>query len=158
MIIEKLYPEKNTNMILISHRGNINGKNEIRENTPNYITEAIASGYDVEIDVWYKDRKWWLGHDNPETEIEYDWFLDRKTKLWIHCKNIEAIENLYQSSTELNYFWHQRDKLTITSKGFLWAYPGNQPIFRSIAVLPEIYNDDVKYSIGICSDIIEKYK
>ena len=38
-------------MILISHRGNTNGKNINRENTKSYIDEAIAKGFDVEIDI-----------------------------------------------------------------------------------------------------------
>ena len=47
-------------MILISHRGNINGKNTEKENHPSYIDEAIKGEYDVEIDVWYVDEKLWL--------------------------------------------------------------------------------------------------
>ncbi len=43
-------------MILISHRGNINGKNEIRENSIFYIMEALSMGFDVEIDVWNVDK------------------------------------------------------------------------------------------------------
>jgi len=38
-------------MILISHRGNINGRLESYENAPNYIDSAISKGYDVEIDI-----------------------------------------------------------------------------------------------------------
>ena len=38
-------------MILISHRGNIDGKNEVWENHPKYIIEALEAGYDFEIDV-----------------------------------------------------------------------------------------------------------
>ena len=38
-------------MILISHRGNVNGKLPNRENTISYIKEAIAKGFDVEIDI-----------------------------------------------------------------------------------------------------------
>ena len=41
-------------MILISHRGNIDGVNKLKENKINYINEAIKNGFDVEIDVWYK--------------------------------------------------------------------------------------------------------
>ena len=43
-------------MILISHRGNINGKNPEKENHPDYIWVAIQAGYEVEIDVWFKDN------------------------------------------------------------------------------------------------------
>jgi hypothetical protein len=40
----------------------------------------------------------------------------------------------------------------------MWAYPGNQPLKGSIAVLPEWKEDDVSQCAGICSDYIEKYK
>ena len=38
-------------MLLISHRGNINGINKM-ENNPNYLDKAMSLGYNVEIDVW----------------------------------------------------------------------------------------------------------
>ena len=38
-------------MILIAHRGNVNGKNPERENTIEYIEEAIKKGYHCEIDI-----------------------------------------------------------------------------------------------------------
>ena len=38
-------------MILIAHRGNTNGKLPDRENTNDYIKEAISKGFDVEIDI-----------------------------------------------------------------------------------------------------------
>jgi len=57
-------------MILISHRGNINGKFESYENEPTYIDLALSKGYDVEIDVWYVDGLLYLGHDKPQYGIE----------------------------------------------------------------------------------------
>ena len=50
-------------MLLISHRGNINGKFESYENEPNYIDKALSLGYDVEVDVWFVDDNFYLGHD-----------------------------------------------------------------------------------------------
>ena len=47
-------------MKLISHRGNINGPNKTEENSPEHILNAINNGYDVEIDVWFIDDKWYL--------------------------------------------------------------------------------------------------
>jgi hypothetical protein len=38
------------------------------------------------------------------------------------------------------------------------AYPGKQPIKGSIAVMPEIHNDDLDACVGICSDYINDYK
>ena len=40
-------------MKFISHRGNINGKNESMENHPLAIQTALNAGFDVEIDVWF---------------------------------------------------------------------------------------------------------
>ena len=40
-------------MILISHRGNINGKKPNYENKPEYIWEALRKGYHCEVDVWF---------------------------------------------------------------------------------------------------------
>lgn len=146
-------------MILISHRGNINGKVQEKENDPEYIDVALTKGYDVEIDVWSpKTNMLMLGHDGPQYEIDVEWLKERGNKLWLHCKDYSSL--LYFSSTtyKFNYFWHEHDTLTLTSFNFIWAYPGKQPIRNSIAVLPEIHNDDTNNSIGICSDFIEKYK
>jgi len=145
-------------MILISHRGNINGKFESYENEPTYIDKAISEGYDVEVDVWYKDKMLWLGHDKPDYGIDFRWFRDRIGKLWVHCKNVEAVVYFKECGYDVNYFWHEEDTLTLTSHNYLWVYPGKQPIRNSIAVMPEIHNDDVFQCLGICSDYIEKYK
>ena len=65
---------------------------------------------------------------------------------------------LDSTGTYLNYFWHQKDDVTLTSKGWIWAYPGKQPIKGSIAVMPELNNDDLTQCAGICSNNIMKYK
>jgi hypothetical protein len=61
-------------------------------------------------------------------------------------------------STILHYFWHEEDTLTLTSKQYMWVYPGKQPIIGSIAVMPEIHNDKIKKCVGVCSDYIINYK
>ena len=60
-------------------------------------------------------------------------------------------------TTSLNYFWHEQDTLTLTSKNYMWVYPGKQPITGSIAVMPEIHNDDISKCLGVCSDFIKRY-
>jgi hypothetical protein len=143
-------------MKLIAHRGNINGKIESLENNPNYIDSAISDGYDVEIDVWLIDGNLFLGHDNPQYEVDDRWLEERINNLWVHCKNIDLLN--WVRSTSLHYFWHESDTITLTSKNYIWAYPGKQPIMNSIAVMPELNNDDITKCIGICSDYIENYK
>lgn len=144
-------------MIKISHRGNINGKFESYENEPNYIDLAISKGYDVEVDVWFIDNILWLGHDNPQYGVDFRWFRDRLSKLWIHCKDIDSVLFFKECGYDFNYFWHQEDHITLTSLNFIWAYPGKQPIKGSISVLPEINNEDTTLCIGVCSDFIENY-
>ena len=144
-------------MIKISHRGNINGKIEPRENEPGYIDLALNKGYDVEIDIWCIEQALLLGHDSPQYKVELSWLVDRMSKLWIHCKNIDSVVYFKRCNHNFNYFWHQQDDVTLTSHNFIWAYPGKQPIDGSISVLPEINNENTDICLGICSDFIEKY-
>ena len=146
-------------MILISHRGNINGKQPNKENHPNYIFEAIKQGFQVEIDVWFIDGKFKLGHDEPTYDFPLELLKHHSNKFWIHAKNLDAISQLNildKTGIYLNYFWHQEDDVTLTSKGYIWAYP-NIKCENSIAVMPsENYN--LEGHIGICSDNIIQYK
>ena len=144
-------------MILISHRGNIDGKNTERENHPDYIDEAITAGYDVEIDVWMIEGVLLLGHDEPQYGISQHWLNERYSKLWIHCKNVEAME-WFNMIGGFNYFWHEEDTITLTSYDYMWVYPGKQPIKNSIAVMPELFNDNISKCLGICSDYILQYR
>ena len=143
-------------MILIAHRGNINGAYESYENEPNYVDKAIKEGYDVEIDMWWVDGRIYLGHDKPQYGVSDKWLEDRIDKLWVHCKNIELL--YWIRSTALHYFWHENDAVTLTSKNYIWAYPGKQPIIGSIAIMPEIYSDDISQCLGVCSDHIQNFK
>jgi hypothetical protein len=145
-------------MILISHRGNTTGPMESWENEPTYIDLAISKGYDVEVDVWYINGQLYLGHDKPQYSVNFKWFSDRSSKLWIHCKNIDAIIFFKTNEYKLNYFWHETDAITLTSLNYIWAYPGKQPIKYSIAVMPEIKDDSISQCLGICSDYITTYK
>lgn len=140
-------------MIKISHRGNISGANTAShgENHPSSIQYALSLGLNVELDVWFKDNKFYLGHDEPKYEIYYDFFLN--SKFWVHCKNIEALRKL-KSNILINAFYHNQDDCVLTSQGFIWTYPKNQIITdHSIAVLPEkVENWDVSKAYGICTD------
>lgn len=142
-------------MILIAHRGNTKGPKPDLENNPQYILDSINDGFNCEIDVWYDDG-FWLGHDEPQYKTNFE-FL-QKDKLWVHCKNVEALALLQQ---HLNCFWHQNDDYTLTSKDYIWCYPGKQPSgSRCICVMPEIYNLEQSPFIGwhgVCSDFVSRY-
>lgn len=142
-------------MILISHRGNINGKNPQLENNPKYILEALYLGYNVEVDVWYNNG-FWLGHDEPTYKIDIS-FL-QKESIWCHAKNIDALGHL-RESYNTRYFWHQEDDYTITSCGYIWTFPKKALYHNSICVLPELgYKGDISQCYAICSDYVEQYR
>ena len=149
-------------MILISHRGNINGRLVPFENQPNYIDTALAAGYDVEIDVWYEREsgKLYLGHDKADYQIDIDWLYERSDKLWIHCKNMDALsffnKSHLQIGTEYNYFSHDTDIGVLTSYGYIWS---TNSYDNGILVLPEVFKKTpTDTTVGICSDIIQNYK
>ena len=139
-------------MILISHRGNLNGKKPKSENGQKYCQEAIDAGYNVEIDVWYTDT-WWTGHDKPQYRVSPDFFL--KKEVWSHAKNIEALYRLQEMGAHC--FWHQRDVVTLTTEGYLWTFPLEELTPKSICVLPELQTIEVRGCAGVCSDFIEMY-
>ena len=145
-------------MILIAHRGNIDGPNQQLENTPQYIENAILKGFNVEIDLRYEDGKLRLGHDNGMTNVSLEWLLSLSDKLWIHCKNLNSLKYLY--NTELNYFWHQEDDFTLTSHKFIWAYPYKDVTELSVIVCTTeeetIRHKSQQDCYGVCSDYIEK--
>ncbi len=147
-------------MILISHRGNIEGLNTDKENKPSYISAAIDRGYDCEVDFWYVNNNFILGHDEPQYEIPFEFITSYYSKLWIHCKNHNALSRLTEidrGGVYFNYFWHDSDDVALTSKGNMWANPGCY-IPNSIAVLPEIKNDKLTDRLGVCSDYIINYE
>ena len=139
-------------MIIISHRGNTNGPNKEKENEPEYVKETLQS-FNVEIDVWYLDGKWYLGHDSPRYLVDLN-FL-KQSGMWCHSKNIAGLSELMKYSSEINCFWHQEDDVALTSFGYLWTYPGKALTNKSIAVLPEkAYFKNLKSAAGVCTDFI----
>ncbi len=141
-------------MIFISHRGNISGIRSSDENNPNYINAALKLGYEVEVDVRFENGKFFLGHDFSQYHVDIQFLLNNK--IWCHAKTKDALEAL--EKIKAHYFWHQEDDYTITSKGFIWTYPGKELFEKSICVLPENHDYENFNCLGICSDFIEKYK
>lgn len=141
---------------LIAHRGNLQG-NDSRENSPEFLQQAIDLGFDIEVDIRYINNEWWLGHDGPQHQISSPFTLFDNSKVWWHCKNFEALEKLAGSS--LNYFWHQADDHTLTSHGHIWTYPGKEIGTNNIIVMPESVmslNDITKLNcFAICSDLVQ---
>lgn len=130
--------------ILIAHRGLLEGPSKDLENHPETLERARSRGYDIEIDLWFDQGRWYLGHDAPTHECTIDWLssINRTHYLddhhaWIHAKNIDALYELRRIRWEGHVFWHQNDDVTLTSTGYLWTYPGKTLTPLSICVMPE---------------------
>ena len=140
-------------MKFIAHRGNTQGPNPEKENDPDYIQEALEQGYDAEIDLWYTNGEWWLGHDHPTYTVSEEWLLKHKYCLWCHAKHIEALVALMDLG--MNCFWHDQDNYVVTSHGYIWAFPGQRAgASRTVAVMPEVHSEEYDLSnfYAVCSD------
>jgi glycerophosphoryl diester phosphodiesterase len=138
---------------VIAHRGNVYGPNKDRENSPNYLLEAIDLGFDVEVDVWVSEDKIYLGHDGPEYFVTLDFLSSIKNRAWYHCKNLEALILLQSTSDKYKYFYHESDKYTLTSTGHVWTYPGEKYFINSIVVdLNKNYFYELNSLYAICVD------
>ena len=136
-------------MKIIAHRGNINGRVPERENHPDYIMEAIRLGFDAEIDVWYKNGEFYLGHDNSTCRVEESFCLD--PSIWCHAKNKDALCQLLKIGAHC--FWHENDSYTLTSKSIPWCFPGNW-ISGGITVIFSSPNKITipSFVLGVCVD------
>ena len=142
-------------MIYISHRGNLKGANPNLENNPAQVKSCLAKGLHCEIDVWFINGHFFLGHDGPVYAVK-EKFLENK-KLWCHAKNLSALEKM-SSNSKIHSFWHETDQFTLTSKGYIWTFPDRPVCAKSIIVKLNRGSDFNPMSepkcYGICSDYL----
>lgn len=144
-------------MNIISHRGNLNGRIPERENSPEYILEAIEAGYDVEIDLRIKNGELWLGHDKPQYKISLEWLERNSDYLWIHCKDFEALSFMSSQRTSFHFFFHEKESFTLISNGLIWAHcladADKQCIIPLLSKEDLTVYDFMKHKVcGVCTD------
>jgi hypothetical protein len=131
---------------IISHRGNLEGRIPDKENHPFFVELAYLEGFDVEIDVWFHQGNYMLGHDCPQHVVP-SWWL-KHSWLWCHAKNVEAMERMFEDG--IHYFWHENDRFTLTSKGIPWCYPEN---YNKNGIVVSKEPTLPPYSVfGVCTD------
>lgn len=146
-------------MHFISHRGNLTGPDLDNENNPDYLLSAIKMGFDIEVDIWFhytcslSHGMFYLGHDTPQYPVDNSFIEKIKNYAWFHCKNLEAL-NRMANFDNINYFWHQNDDFTLTSKGYIWTFPGKGISDRSILLTKNIDDTRLSNCAGVCSDYI----
>jgi hypothetical protein len=154
-------------MLVISHRGCLNGANPKLENKPSCILEALNYGLDCEIDIVY-DNGWYLGHDEPKYKVTFNWLVNHSFGLWLHCKSFQTLEKLVRRdgkniwNNNLNYFWHENDRYTLTSKGYVWSLEGNTDIIKESIMVDLSGKKSCHNILGVCTDyplnLFKKYK
>ena len=139
----------------ILHRGNDNGPSSENENNPIILYQHLNEGWDIEIDIWKINDSLYLGHDYHQILIDLNEpFLTNKNT-WIHCKNLDAFFYFYNhiENEKYHFFIHEKDNITITSKGFIW---GNIDIKLNCTGSINVVNKKtnfIKYiGQGICID------
>jgi len=126
------------------------GRNEKLENNPVHVF-PLSKRCQVEIDLWRVNDMLFLGHDAPTYKIKQKLF---NKNLWIHCKNLSAVE--FMSKTKYNWFWHENDKMTLTSKGYIWCFP-EVYMKDGITVMNCASVPPAKLK-GICTDFLNYYE
>jgi hypothetical protein len=146
-------------MIYISHRGNLDGIIPERENSLDYIQEAIDAGYDVEIDLRMKNEQPHLGHDYAQYPVTEEWLWQRSERLWIHVKEYAALEWIFQRPLKLTkYFCHEFDRYTLVSNGWIWSHDLTNRM-NSMCIIPLLSKESIaaynQTGFGaVCSDFI----
>lgn len=145
-------------MKIIAHRANLNGPDRKTENTQETISDAIKLGFDVETDIWCVDDVLYMGHDYDKKRFwknTLDFLIEHSDKLWVHCKNIEALVYLLEFP-ELNIFGHDNDNYVLTSKRNMFCVPWYPVNKNAVMVMPEmtpVYKvEDFNNCYGVCTD------
>ena len=137
-------------MIIISHRGNTEGESNSTANSPEAVSSLLDKGIHCEVDVWKVFDKYFLGHDEPKYKVNKK-FL-KNNKLWCHAKNLAALEGMLYNN--IHCFWHETDKFTVTSKGYIWTFPGKEVSDRSVIVHKEKDWKNKYDCFAVCTDYI----
>jgi hypothetical protein len=159
-------------MLLISHRGNVDGITPSKENTIPYMQQALARGFHVETDIYEHAGELYFGHaygDSGE-KVNWDFLACNSHKLLLHCKDARSIGII--SKHDLNWFCQEHDSYAISSRDLVIAHSKQGGMVYSkldryldstIIMLPEKNGLGKKFleelgCVGVCSDIISFYE
>lgn len=142
--------------IIISHLGNIDGRKPELENTLPYIQAALKAGWHVCVDVAFRNGGFLLPHEHgfhPAPPA-----LLSKQRVWCRASDPETMDAL--CNINAHSFLVSLDFMSLTSAQFLWTLPPHALVSRSIAVYPELADDDWLQNFepaGLCSNEPTRY-
>lgn len=147
--------------LLISHRGNTDGMNPVRENSVSYIKEALEKGYQVMVDLWLVGTEH-LAMGTERALHAVDLAFLKENNVICHAQTVETLEFLL--AHEVHCFYATgADHRALTNGGLIWTQGDPKITQRCIMAMPEWFIPDlsslahIKCS-GICSDRIQEVR
>ena len=127
----------------------------------------------VEIDIWYFNDTFYVGHDYPEWEIPFDWLCEdgllftHLDNILLHAKSWPTYCKLmsHDIMAHLHFFYHSTEPFAITSKGMKVinsdCHVSTSPFLEPIVMRPErLFKEDL-FSLNrviICTDLPEVWR
>lgn len=136
-------------ILLISNCGNIEGHKPYFQNKLEYVDIAIQYGYHCKVDVWFKDDKFWLGHDTPRYEVN-EAYLELES-IWCQAKSFETLDRLLENSN-IHTFWMEGDSYILTTRGYLIANEFSYTSEKTILVSYDDIPNEIPKVKGILSN------
>ena len=126
--------------LIVHHRGN-SLSNLTVENNPIDLKKLVHAGHYIELDVWTRGEKIFVGHDRPDVEVTYDWLLKVADRAFIHCKDGITFSRLKRwfgaRGIATNLFYHTHEDYALSTGGWVITYPGKQTFKEFLSMMPE---------------------
>ncbi len=108
-------------MLIISHRGNLNGPEGSGDCDRDRVLLALRLGFDVEIDVRCHQRECWVGHDEPLYRLS-ELVVPISARIWFHAKDLESFRQVVSHGRMA--FAHAVDAFVpVVNTDAIWVHP-----------------------------------
>jgi hypothetical protein len=142
--------------IIISHLGNIDGRQPELENTLKYVQASLKAGWHVCVDVQLLNGGFVLPNENGFSVAPPSFFSQQR--VWSRCYNAETLDAL--CTIGAHAFMGGEIPLSLTTAQFIWTMPPRELSPRSIAAFPELAEPswlDNYEPAGLCSNEPARY-
>jgi hypothetical protein len=137
--------------IIISHLGNIDGREVENENRLKYLKAALTAGWHICADVIFRNGGFLLPHQNGFDAAPLSFFS--QSRVWSRCRDAETLDAL--CNVKAHAFFISDAGHALTSEQFIWTLPPENLVDRSIAAFPELAPDEwleKQEPAGLCSN------
>lgn len=138
----------------IAHRGLIAGPDPAHENSIEILQKRKEAGLHSEIDIWWKQGNFWIGHDFPHEIVSLEFLTS--PYFWIHAKHDQSFRELQRISLEkglgLRIFYHTDEDYVLTTHGDTIIFPGLEDCSGWVYMMPESGKIVPSCASAICSD------